>query len=175
MIICITGEIASGKTTLSRELSKMTGYPRYSISDYLKEKAKIHGYDIITREVLQSVGKVCIDLGWNSFCTGFLTYVNWNVNQPLIIDGIRHKEFFTALKELISPDLCLLLFLDVENAIIQERLRIRGETQINHSHISEGNLEELKLLADYIIYAGKRTEASLASETLKIVTEKQND
>ncbi len=167
--ICIVGEIASGKTTLSKALSASIGCPRYSVSDYLKVKALDRGYNVIDREVLQQVGADCINEGWITFCKNFIDFIGLKNKQTVIIDGIRHKDFFEALKILTSPSKNWMIYLDVDRNRIQERRQQRGESHINYSHLAEGNMQDLKSIADYIIFAEKKTESELSAEIVAIL------
>lgn len=167
--ICIVGEIASGKTTLSEALSASIGCPRYSVSDYLKVQAKNKGYKVINREVLQQIGADCISEGWTTFCKNFIDFIGLNDMETVIIDGVRHKAFFEALKMLTSPNKNWLFYLDVDKNKIHERKQQRGELCINYSHIAEGNMLELKSMADHVLIVGEMTEKELAGEILSIV------
>ena len=169
-VICISGEIASGKTTVAKAISSSIGCPCYSVSDYLKAEAKKRGYMVIDREVLQQVGEECINEGWIIFCKNFIDFIGLNTEKTVIIDGIRHRDFFEALKILTSPNKNWLFFLDVDNNKIQDRRRQRGEEFINYSHLSEGNMQELRLIADYVINVGDKTQSALSAEILSMIT-----
>ncbi len=169
-IICIVGEIASGKTTLSKELSASMNCFRYSVSDYLKVEAKNRGYDSISREILQEVGAECIGEGWITFCKKFVDFIEWNQKHTIIIDGIRHKEFFEALQIITSPYKNWLFYLDVNKIKIEERLLQRGESLINYPHLAEGNLHELKAIADSVLTAENKAPSELAAEILSIIS-----
>ncbi len=46
MIITITGNPDSGKSTLGKKLAKKLGYKRYYIGQIRRDEAKKNGYDI---------------------------------------------------------------------------------------------------------------------------------
>ena len=150
-IICICGEIASGKTYLGNILSKSLKCERYSVSEYLKYYSRNNNIEIKTREDLQEVGKERILTGWDVFCKEYLKFSNWNAEKLLIIDGIRHMEFISTCERLCYPTQLFVVYLDVRSEIRKERMLRRGEEWCLIDHIAEGNLQEIKKQADLII------------------------
>ncbi|MPM90971.1 hypothetical protein SDC9_138095 [bioreactor metagenome] len=150
-IICVSGKIASGKTYISKAIAERTIGTRHSTSDYLRYVLSITGIMNPSRKQLQQQGESEIKKGWSLFASSFLNYLSFSsVENITIIDGVRHLEFFHAIKALVYPQKCLLIYLDIPDNIIQQRLCERDEGKIVYDHIAEGNLQELKNSADYI-------------------------
>jgi len=168
-VICVVGEIASGKTQLSKTLSMSLGIPRFSISDYLRTVATENGYEQIDRNVLQNIGQKCIEEGWDIFVNNFISFTKWNGNQGVIFEGIRHVDFFNSLKAQISPSKCVLFYLDVSKNILQERTTKRGEATIDYAHPAEGSLYELMQISDCILQTDNKSEVALANEIISFI------
>lgn len=150
-VVCISGKIASGKTYLSKLLAERNEWIRCSTSDYLRYLLCKEGYVNPSRQQLQEKGEEEINRGWDDFAKSFIEFAVANKSKPiLVVDGVRHIEFFNQIKSLVSPQGCLLLYLNISDALIQHRLDERGETAIDFNCIAEGNQQELYHLADYI-------------------------
>ena len=150
-VLCIVGKIASGKTYVSKTIANKNNWLRCSTSDFLRDILHGNGEPFPTREQLQEAGEREIRKGWNTFARNFLDYaITKKVGDYLIVDGVRHIEFFNEIRDIISPKKCLLIYLEVPNQIIQRRLQERGETQIDFNHISEGDQSSLLSAAGYI-------------------------
>lgn len=150
-VVCIVGEIASGKTTVAKELASVMQGTQFSISDFLKECLKKEGIEKPTRTQLQELGECYIAKGWEEFCDDFLDFINYDKNKIYVIDGIRHKEFFYALCNKLYPITPILVYLDTDSEILIQRELIRKEKEYNNKRLAEGNLKELYNLADIII------------------------
>jgi len=164
-IICISGKIASGKTTLSSLLAEKLKCNRFSTSDYLRSKAATKGYTVIDRTLLQMIGEDCINEGWENFARAFLSFTNDSSDESIIIDGVRHVEFYNSLKKLTGKN-CSLIFLDAREDVLLERLQHRGDGEINYTHVAEGNLSRLKEAANYIFDANDKNAEFISDEIL---------
>jgi adenylate kinase family enzyme len=165
-IICISGKVASGKTTLSKKISEIIGCNHFSVSDYLKSIAKMQRNDIIDRPLLQKLGEECINKGWDKFANDFLSFINYKNKKYIIIDGIRHVEFYKSLYQ-ISSKLSVLIYIEINDKVLLNRLLLRGEENIDYSHIAEGNLSNIKDISDYILNADDKDVEVLAKELLE--------
>lgn len=155
-VLAFAGAIASGKTTLSREVASTLGWSRVSFGDAVRQEAMRRGLDTLGREVLQSLGDELIAQGWEPFCRRVLTQAMWEAGQPLVVDGIRHVEALDMLRRLVSPLRVRLVFVGVAPTERQERLRSRGvnvEAQVRlDNHATEADVaSRLPLLADYYV------------------------
>lgn len=151
-VICIVGKIASGKTHISKIIADKNDWLRCSTSDFLRDIiSQRNGEPFPTREQLQELGNCEIKKGWNTFACNFLNYATQKGDIGfLVIDGVRHIEFFNEMRDIIFPQKCFLIYLDIPNKILQKRLHERGETRIDFNHISEGDQQRLYNSADFI-------------------------
>lgn len=152
-VICVAGEIASGKTYVANLLAQRKTGVRYSPSDYLKQVLLNEGVSNPSRKQLQHQGVIEIEKGWNAFAQAVLSSIPIpRVEELLVIDGVRHLHFYRAIKAIVNPRSCFLVYLDVDKDTIRERLLEREEDSIEYCHVAEGNLIELKNAADYVNY-----------------------
>jgi len=81
----------------------------------------------------------------------------WEPGQPLIIDGIRHAEALTVLRQLVTPSELRLVFITVNEPTRTARLRQRespdGETlQRIEEHTTEAQVGTvLPGIADFLV------------------------
>ena len=151
-LICLSGEIASGKTFIAKKLSEVLGCNHYSVSDFLKMLATKRGEENISREVLQALGKEQMEQGWETFSENFLTFTKWDNTGYLIIDGIRHVEFLNSLSNLLKPwGRLITVFVEANSKVRNGRLTIRGETLNITKHVAEGDVLALKETANILI------------------------
>jgi dephospho-CoA kinase len=149
-IICLSGEIASGKTTVARSLAERLPQAIVrSFGDVVRQKAVNQGKKL-DRATLQAVGMSLIADGWESFVDELLKDVP-SSSAILVIEGIRHRE---AAEEIARRNLCdrfLTVYLMVDPQVQQARLAERGETLVSRAHAVESSLAEVKAVANLII------------------------
>lgn len=167
--VCIVGKIASGKTTVASELASAMQGAQFSVSDYLKYSLKEIGIVEPSRTQLQELGEKLIADGWNSFCNEFLRFINYDNEKTYIIDGIRHKKFFNALCSKVYPVNPILIYLDVDDEVLEERKIIRQEGNYDDKRLAEGNLVELRDSADFIINAHGKSVQDIVNDILQVM------
>lgn len=152
-IICLSGEIASGKTTVAHSLAKRLPQAIIrSFGDIVRQKAEGQGKKL-DRATLQAIGMSLIADGWKSFVDELLKDVPPS-STILIIEGIRHRE---AAEEIARRNLCdrlLTVYLMVDHQVQQVRLAERGEALVSRAHAVESSLAEVKAVANLIIDGG---------------------
>lgn len=150
-VICVVGKIASGKTYVSKTIADRNQWLRCSTSDFLRDILCKNGENFPSREQLQELGEIEINKGWSVFARDFMNYaMAKSISDYLIIDGIRHIEFFDEVKNIVFPKKCILIYLDIPQEIIRARLKERGEKTIDFEHIAEGSQVSLFNAADFI-------------------------
>lgn len=152
MIICISGEIGSGKTTLRKLLAEKLGFVGYSVSDYLKHLVENQGNDPHNRRTLQNAGKECIQKGFDSFVADFLRFTEEKDN--IIIDGVRHIEFYRELVEQCATTKIYLIALIVDQPEREKRIQQRQgyvDEDASSNDIAEGNFARICQEADFCI------------------------
>lgn len=92
-MVCVAGEIASGKTTFARGLAEAIPDSHVrSFGDVVRREAQYRAMSS-ERESLQAVGLQLIEAGWPSFVDKLLSDLPSDIST-LVVDGIRHREAF---------------------------------------------------------------------------------
>lgn len=157
-VIVLSGKAASGKTYLGKKTAHYLSCEHYSISDYLEDAAAKGGYKDISRQILQEIGKEQIESGWELFVKNFMEFVNWNGHENIVIDGVRHVEFFNMLVNQVKSCKVLLIWIEIDKNTMDIRMEKRNESDICLNHMAEGNLAKLKERADIVIDNSKMQE-----------------
>jgi dephospho-CoA kinase/predicted nuclease with RNAse H fold len=155
-IFGLSGEIASGKTTIAKIIeSKGYRYIRYSqiLENILKEKKQD-----INRKNLQQLGnefnKTQIELSKK-------LYEFIKDEEFVVIDGLRHPEDFTFFFEMYGFDFKL-IFIEANQENKKERYISLGNSENDYieavENKSEKNIFELKNLSNKIIYNNSSIE-----------------
>lgn len=168
-VVCIVGKIASGKTTVASELASVIGGEQFSVSDYLKYCLKQKAIENPSRTQLQELGESFISEGWESFCDGFLKFINYDMSKTYVIDGIRHKNFFSTLCNKIYPINPILVYLEVSDEVLQQRKFERAEIKYDDKRSAEGNLADLYNIADIIFEASDKDIGDIVDEILHLI------
>lgn len=122
-VVCFSGRIASGKTSISRALAQKLNCPWTGFGDYVRAVAVRHGLNPEDRGELQRLGESLIqEHGFDWFCNEVIAAAKWTGNCPLVIDGIRHVEAFATIRRMLSSHQTLLVHLTLES---EETLRVR--------------------------------------------------
>jgi cytidylate kinase len=149
--IAVAGKTGSGKSTIARELADQLGRQCVSFSSEVRSFAKQRGLDE-DRETLQELGEELISRGWDEFSSSVLAQSE--ASAP-VIDGVRHVGAVISLTRLLAPTPLLLIFLEVPERLRRERLQARGHTKAEidaaDSHRNEGELPDVKRLADFVV------------------------
>lgn len=107
MIICVTGSVGTGKTTLAKKLAKKLGYKLIEISKLVKEKKLSEEYDEIDKTDVVDVKKLNKEL---------INLINKNKN--LIIEG--HLSHYLPKKYV---DKCIVTTCNIN--VLRDRLKKR--------------------------------------------------
>ena len=124
-VLALAGKIASGKSTLAVTFAETMGWPHVSFGDFVRAVARERGLPD-TREVLQELGEKFIRNELESFCKSVLAQADWKPGQPLVIEGVRHAEVDSLLRELVAPSKYFLVLVSVDDQTRKERLRAEG-------------------------------------------------
>lgn len=170
-ILCFAGRRKSGKTTLSKALSDEIGWKRISFGDYIRNEAKKNqDYSSLPnkeqKKYLQVLGEKLINEGPEKFCQKFLKFNNWNKEENLIIDGVRHKEI---LQKLIKFSLAVfLIYIKVEDEEIRRRILEGGGSEEDfHQYLeTEQHSTESQVIDTLHLYADKVLDGSHDTNSL---------
>ena len=86
-----------------------------------------------------------------------------------MIDGIRHKKFLNALCNKIYPVNPILVYLNVDDGILEQRKFLRGEIEYNDRRVAEGNLIDLYNSADFIIDTSGKSVSEIVDDILQMI------
>jgi|GEM_PF-206931 len=125
VVLAFSGKIASGKSTLSAEVAKVLDWKRASFGDYVRIVAKSQGLEP-SREVLQDLGESLAKTP-EEFCKAMLAHFGWQSGEPVVIDGVRHREVVEALRRIVAPLELRLVFVDVADEQRRERFIRKGD------------------------------------------------
>jgi transcriptional regulator with XRE-family HTH domain/Zn-dependent peptidase ImmA (M78 family)/cytidylate kinase len=118
VVLAFSGKIASGKSTLSAEVARALDWKRASFGDYVRGVAKSQGLEP-SREVLQDLGESLAKTP-EEFCKAMLAHFGWQSGEPVVIDGVRHREVMEALRRVVAPLEVRLVFVDAAD---EQRLK----------------------------------------------------
>ena len=121
LVLVFCGQIGSGKSTLSTGVAKALGWSYASFGGYIRNIAHSQGLDE-TREVLQELGAALVKKSAEDFCRSLLAHYKWRSGEPLVIDGLRHKEVADALRRLVAPLDIRVVLLEADEATRRSRL-----------------------------------------------------
>lgn len=171
-ILCFSGGIASGKSTLSAAVAERLGIPRASFGGFVRQQAKERGL-ADTRETLQALGEALIaEMGWEKFCAAVLAAAQWTPGAALALDGIRHTLAFETTKGLVAPMEAKLIFVNVEQEVRQARAEGAKATDLARAdaHSTEQDVHSgaLRKMATIVLDGTKGVEV-LVEEVLRVV------
>lgn len=119
-VLAFSGQIKSGKTTVSRAVAEFLGCGRASFGDQVRATVLKKGL-ATTRENLQEVGEYLIASHLEDFCHDVLAQVGESEGSHLVVDGIRHLEALECLRKLTAPRRLHLVYVDTDDTIRERR------------------------------------------------------
>jgi dephospho-CoA kinase len=149
-IVCISGEIASGKTTIARALAEhFRDVTVRSFGDVVREQALSEG-KLLDRATLQEVGLSLVAAGWPSFVDALLEGLPPSI-ELLVVEGIRHREAVDEIARRNLSDKLLIVYLQVDPQVQAARQQDRGESFRSRTHTVEFSLSEVQAMADLVV------------------------
>jgi adenylate kinase family enzyme len=127
LLLCFSGQIGSGKSSVSAEVAAKLGWSRTGFGDYLRAEILRRGGDTGGREALQDLGKYRVDENCEAFCRDVLAFGGFRPGQNFVIDGIRHVSVFDTLAVQGLPSRARLLFLGAQETIRVARVMTRAD------------------------------------------------
>ncbi len=152
-IICFSGRMRSGKSTISRAIASKLGWKRVSFGEFILQKARAGGCDFEDRSTLQQIGTKLIESGWPNFVSAVLESADWNRGDPLIIDGIRHLEAISSITKLAKPLPVILIYVEIDESIRQQRLTSTEnyDPETEHHHVESESKLRLREAANFVV------------------------
>lgn len=157
LLICFSGQIGSGKSSVSEAVAKALRCQRTSFGDYLRSEVIRLGGDPNARQTLQDLGQRRVDDDPMTFCRHVLTAGGFEPGADFVIDGIRHVRIFEILARVSLPSEARLLFLGAPDETRITRVETRTDAhdfERASTHRVEAELRQaLPQLADGVVNA----------------------
>lgn len=158
LVVSFSGQIGSGKSSVSRALAARLNWPRASFGDYLRKLAAEQGRDPNSREVLQDLGQSLVEHDSRAFCRAVLSSGGFAPTTNMLVDGVRHVGIQHDIAALVAPSSSKLIHLGAGE--VQRLARVSGrpdgqrDFRRAEGHVVESELHhDLPSLADVIIDA----------------------
>lgn len=156
LVVCLSGRIGSGKSSVATALSERLGWLRAGFGDYLRREIVRQGGDPNSREALQDMGQALVEADAAGFCRAVASDVGFVPGGNLVIDGVRHANIHLCLRSVVAPSACKLIFLAANE---EERLRRVAQRPLGEAdfaraevHAAEADMAaELPRMADCVI------------------------
>lgn len=156
-LVCFSGQIGSGKSSVSTAVATALCWPRTGFGDYLRAEITRGGGDPQSREALQDLGQRLVEADPEAFCLSVLAAGGFTPGDDFLIEGVRHVEIFHVLERIAAPSTARLLFLDAGNTHRLTRVRDRADKDDfarAATHRVESELRsDLPTLADMVVDA----------------------
>lgn len=127
LLVCFSGQIGSGKSSVSAAVADVLGWRRTGFSDFLRTEIARGGGDPASRQALQDLGQQRVDHDPEAFCRDVLRAGGFQPGDNFVIDGVRHVSIFRILRVLAAPSTARLLFLQASDAARAARLETRSD------------------------------------------------
>jgi hypothetical protein len=150
--------------------------PRVSFGGYLRKLATSKGLDV-TREVLQDLGDELIRKDVRAFCREVLQEQPWRPGVPLIIDGVRHLEVLSAIKEILAPAAGYLIFIKIDHQtqasrLLRDDLRHEKSLEDLEKHPTERQVRSVLPDKASLVLDGTRPPEELTDKVIDFITSK---
>ena len=175
LVVCFSGRIGSGKTSITQILSTALGWPRAGFGDYLRARIAQEGGDPDSRQALQDLGQSLVDADPDGFCLDVLKSAYFQPGGNLLLDGIRHVDIKNRITRLVAPSRTILIHLTLDDAELLRRIKSRpqgsGDLARAQTHRVESELvSSLPQIADRVVDASPALHA-LGENLLSIIAE----
>lgn len=111
LLLCFSGQIGSGKSSVSTAVSEALGWRRAGFGDFLRNEVARLGGDPNDRRALQDLGQAFVDKDPSAFCHDVLASGGFHAGDDFVIDGVRHVGIFDLLSKIATPSRSRLIFL----------------------------------------------------------------
>lgn len=140
LLMCFSGQIGSGKSSVSTAVAEALGWGRTGFGDYLRAAIARMGGDPTDRETLQNLGQRRVDEDPIAFCRDVLAAGGFHPGADFVIDGVRHVRVFESLADVSTPSEAKLLFLGAHDFTRRERVGARADAR-DFARASEHRVE----------------------------------
>ncbi len=170
LVVCFSGRIGSGKTSLTLALAGRLGWRRAAFGDYLRDRIYREGGDAHDREALQELGQHLVDTDAEQFCRNVLAHAGYIQGESLLVDGIRHVAMYRLVTSLVAPVPTRLLHLSVDSEYVLDRVD-RRSGEVPDLARAEAHRVEAELVTDLPAVADAIVDGNLEfDEVVRLVT-----
>lgn len=166
LLLCFSGQIGSGKSSVSTAVADVLGWRRTGFGDYLRGAIARSGGDPEDRKALQDLGQARVEADAAAFCRDVLAAGGFQPGDDHVIDGIRHVNIFEILWQVALPSDAKLVFLGAGELTRSTRVQMRadaGDFARAASHRVEAEMRDaLPDRADALIDADQTMERVVA-------------
>jgi len=159
LLVCFSGQIGSGKSSVSAAVAEALGWGRTGFGDFLRAEIARSGGDPTDRRGLQDLGQQRVESDPEAFCHDVLDAGGFQPGDDFVADGVRHAAIFRILRVLAAPSTARLLFLQASDTARTARVKARSDHtdfQRAAGHRVEGELRDaLPEQADAVIDADR--------------------
>lgn len=125
MVVGFAGRRGSGKSTIGETVATRLTWPFASFGAWIRKIARSRGLPEADVSVLQDLGASLVATDLRGLCLGCLGDGGWRSGMPAIVEGVRHAAAIPVLTDLASPLPFVLIYVDLNEAIREERLAAR--------------------------------------------------
>ncbi len=164
LVFC--GKLGSGKTTLSKFAANHLDARWNSFGNTLRNIASQQSIPD-TRENLQRLGEELILENRQAFCERTIAEAMPVSKTSLVLDGLRHKGVLDDIRQILTPQHVICIYVYVDEPTRMERIKIRDNVSIDHlrkleTHSTEAEvISNLQKAADFQIDNSHSTGRSL--------------
>lgn len=126
LLVCFSGKIGSGKTSVSRAVARWLGCDHASFGGFLRDEMARCAGTASNRESLQDLGQSRIEKDAESFCRDVLSAGGFARGQDFVLDGVRHVAVLPHLARMAAPSEVRLIFLQADAEL--RSIRVRGRS-----------------------------------------------
>lgn len=152
LVVCFSGRIGSGKTSVTLALAGRLGWRRAAFGDYLRDRILLEGGDAKDRQALQELGQRLVDTDAELFCREVLSHAGYTRGESLLVDGIRHVAMYRLVTSLVAPVPSRLIHLRADSEYVRDRVE-RRSSDANDLARAEAHRVEAELITDVPVAA----------------------
>ena len=174
LLVCFSGKIGSGKTSISSAVAKALGCGYTSFSDYLRDVVEKRGGDPDCRELLQDLGQSRIKQNAELFCRDALAGAGFVPGENFVLDGVRHVQVLQHLSEIAAPSEVRLIFLEAGAGLRSLRVGQRSAREGRdfkraENHVVEADMDEKLPSAAHAIIDGSLSAPVVLEQCIKLI------
>lgn len=163
MLVCFSGQIGSGKSSVSRTVADRLGWKRAGFGDFLRAELQSAGGDPTSREQLQDLGQSLITTDAEGFCRRVLAAGGFTPGDNFVLDGVRHVQACSTLQRLARPSVGRLIFLTADNEVLRLRVASRSDAadliRATAHAVESETFKDLPSIADRVIDVNQSIDA----------------